>query len=449
MDSLEFIQAARDFSKIALFRELSADHLTPVQAFVAVGGNCLLESGEDSAGKHSYIGTDPIETLSDPKEGLKALRVMQGKVYVKHPLALYAGGLIGFVAYDAIRSIEKIPDRHRHQKTMPDILFSLYRTSVVFDHRSGRMLLGQIVEVGPDPAADYARGCQELDELEKKLVASVSLPVLSESGDGCVMEEIGDVAYERIVEKAKLQILEGEVFQVVPSRTFRTSCKSALSLYRRLRSQSSAPYLFYFDLGDRQIVGASPEKLISVQDRVVESTPIAGTRPAGADPAELLSDPKERAEHLMLVDLARNDLGAVCETGSVFVKELMQVRHFPRLMHIVSRVEGTLREDLDAIDALMAAFPAGTLTGAPKIRAMELIDALEPSRRGLYGGAIVAIDHAGNLDSCIAIRMGIVEKNELSVRAGAGIVYDSDPAKEAQETRLKASNILAAAGGRS
>lgn len=447
MNQEEFIKAAREYPKIALFRELSGDHLTPVQAFVALQGSCLLESDAESVGRHSFIGADPIVTISDPEAGFDALREFHGKVYAKHPLALYAGGLIGFAAYDAVRRIERIPDRRAHEKTIPDLYFNMYRSSIAFDHRSGKMLLGQIVEVGANPVEDYTRGCQELDRLEEKLSLALRLSVLQEGGEETVSQEIEDSAYAELVEKAKRHILAGDVFQIVPSRTFRIPCKDAFTLYRRLRQESRAPYLFYFDLGERQIVGASPEKLISVQGRFVESTPIAGTRPSSGDPAELLGDPKERAEHLMLVDLARNDLGAVCKIGSVVVKDLMQVRQFPNVMHIVSRVVGVLRDGLDAIDAFKASFPAGTLTGAPKIRAMELLDEIEPSRRGLYGGGIVAIDAAGNLDSCIAIRMGIVEKGILSVRAGAGVVYDSDPEKEAAETRLKANSILRIAGG--
>lgn len=442
MDQETFVEIAREYSKIALFRELSADHLTPVQAYIALQGNCLLESDEESAGRHSFIGADPIETISDPKEGFEALRAGQRKVYARHPLGLYTGGLIGFVSYDAVRKIESIPSRHVDQKKIPDLYFNMYRSSAVFDHRSGKMLLGHLVEVGESPIEDYLRGTFELEKLEQKLFSPVHLPMLQLGERAEVFEEIGDATFEEMVLKAKEHIRAGDVFQLVSSRTFRTSCNDAFALYRRLRQEAPAPYLFYFDVGDRQIVGASPEKLISVQGRVIESTPIAGTRPSGGDPAELLADSKERAEHLMLVDLARNDLGAVSEIGSVVVKDLMQVRRFPRVMHIVSTVTGILKEGLDAIDAFKASFPAGTLTGAPKIRAMELIDEIEPSRRGLYGGAIVAIDARGNLDSCIAIRMGLVENGELTVRAGAGIVYDSDPAKEAEETRLKASSIL-------
>ncbi len=439
MNQEKFIEAAREYSKIALFRELPADHLTPVQAFIALGGQCLLESDADSAGRHSFIGADPMATLSDPEEGFEALRKLKGSVYAPHPLALYAGGLVGFVSYDAVRRIEPVLGERPEPKKIPDLYFNMYRSTASFDHRSGKMVLGRIVEVGESPGEDFLRGMLELDLLEEKLFAPVRLPALQLGEPREVIEETG---YEEVVRRAKEHILAGDIFQIVPSRTFRTSCSDAFALYRRLRQESRAPYLFYFDLKERQIIGASPEKLISVQGRVVESTPIAGTRPFGANPAELLADPKERAEHLMLVDLARNDLGAVSEIGSVAIKEFMQVRKFPGVMHIVSTVTGVLRQGLDAIDAFKASFPAGTLTGAPKIRAMQLLDTLE-TRRGLYGGAIVAIDARGNLDSCIAIRMGLVEKSELIVRAGAGVVYDSDPAKEAEETRLKANSILA------
>ena len=443
MNQEQFIEVAKRYSKIALFRELSADHLTPVQAFIALEGSCLLESDAESAGRHSFIGADPMVTLSDPEDGFEALKKLLGKVYAKHPLALFTGGPVGYAAYDAIRYIESIPDRRAEEKRFPDLFFNIYRTSAIFDHRGSRMALGHIVEVGENPAEDFLRGIAELDRLEEKLLAPIRLPVLELGDPKVVRDEVTDAAYEEMVLRAKEHILAGDVFQIVPSRTFRTSCNDAFALYRRLRQESRAPYHFYFDLKDRQILGASPEKLISVQGRVIETMPIAGTRPLEADPAELLADPKERAEHLMLVDLARNDLGAVSEIGSVAVKELLQVRKFPHVMHIVSTVRGTLREGLDSIDAFKASFPAGTLTGAPKIRAMELLDEIEPSRRGLYGGAIVAIDSVGNLDSCIAIRMGVVEKGELAVRAGAGIVYDSNPKNEAEETRMKAKSILA------
>ncbi len=445
MNQAEFKRLAQSHSRIALFRELSADHLTPIQAFVAVSGHSLLESGSESIGKHSYIGTDPILTLSDPEAGFEALRSFP--CHADHPLALYTGGFVGYAAYDAVRLIEEIPDRHLEQKSLPDLYFNLYRTSVIFDHQSGSLILGQIVEVGSDPEADYVRGCQELESLEEKLMTPIALAPLKQEEIADVLSEINDSEFSRMVEKAKESVSAGELFQLVASRTFKMPYSDGFALYRRLRKESRAPYLFYFDLGDVQIAGASPEKLISVKDGIVESTPIAGTRPADADPEELLSDPKEVAEHQMLVDLARNDLGAISEIGTVEVKELMKVHRFPKVLHIVSKVTGKLRQGLDAIDAFKASFPAGTLTGAPKIRAMERIDELETSRRGLYGGAIIAIDAKGNLDSCIAIRMGIVERGELSVRAGAGIVFDSDPASEAQETKLKAASVLHVAGG--
>jgi anthranilate synthase component 1 len=285
---------------------------------------------------------------------------------------------------------------------------------------------------------------EELERLYRKLKEGKPM---SEAGfeAGPFQPDISDEAFEQMVEKAKEHLRRGDAFQIVLSRTFRAEAKGEpLEFYRSLRKTSPAPYLFFFDLDRFAIGGASPEKIVSVQGGIIESMPIAGTCQKGGCPSELLSSVKETAEHMMLVDLARNDVGRVASPGTVRVAELKAVHEFSHVDHIVSRIVGKLDPRFDALDALDASFPAGTLTGAPKKRAMEIIDAIEPSKRGLYGGAIIAFEANGNLTSCIAIRTAIIEKGTISVQAGAGIVIDSDPKKEALETVLKAQSAMEA-----
>jgi len=469
MDQKEFQELKKDFERVALYREIPSDHLTPITAYYALAkkGSCLLESAvvsktesdlEAQQGRHSYIGIDPMASLKSKGRQIEikiggqierfdgdpyqALRDLQKKMRtaVVHPLPVFTGGATGFIAYDAIRVKEKIPDRHADLLNLPDFFFQFYRSSLSFDHKTGKVILSTI-------AQDYEAGMRELDRLDSELKQSLSekpLPQMSgNKGHIDIQSDLSDEQYGAIVEKAKEYVRAGDIFQMVPSRTFSVKIKaSPFQVYRALRQRSPAPFLFFFDLDGYAIAGASPEKVISVNERIIESTPIAGTRPKGSCPKELLNDPKEIAEHVMLVDLARNDVGAVSKPGSVQVVEYKQVHQFSHVMHIVSRVAGELDEPYDALDAFKASFPAGTLTGAPKVRAMELIDELETKRRGLYGGAILGLDAKGNLTSCIAIRTTLIKDGVAYVRAGGGIVLDSVPQTEAEETRFKANTVL-------
>ncbi len=442
-------------TRTALCQEIPADHLTPIAVYAALAGkgSCILESAPGTGqGKYSYIGIDPTASLKtkgrrieltiegrreiyegDPFEALKRMQA-ELKTEVDVPCAGYTGGLVGFVAYDAVRQIEKIPDRHPDVLAIPDLFFQYYRSSVSFDHEANRAF----VCVADGDEAELKRLLERLSQVE-------SLPILPKREGSRAECDLSDGEYGKLVEKAKEHIRAGDIFQMVPSRTFRVKTGAdPFQIYRSLRQTSPAPYLFFFDLEGMAVAGASPEKLISVQNGIVESSPIAGTRPKGGSAEELLNDPKEVAEHVMLVDLARNDLGAVCVPGTVQVADYLKVHAFSHVIHIVSRVVGKLDPKFDAIDAFRASFPAGTLTGAPKVRAMELIDEIEQSRRGLYGGAVVAIDAEGNLMSCIAIRTALIREGEAQVRAGGGVVFDSDPLIEAAETRHKASTVLEA-----
>ena len=401
--------------KKALFREIPFDQYTPITAYHALAGKgaCILESSPKKD-RYSFVGVDPIASISGKGDYVFALREFRKKypTSADHPLALYTGGPVGYVTYDG------------------EYFFQIYRSAVVFDHQMERAALSTIGEK------------EELERLYQKLREGKALPD-SSLEIGPITVDKTDEEYVAMVEKAKEHLRAGDVFQIVLSRTFQASVEGdPFQFYRTLRKMSPAPYLFFFDLKDFCVAGASPEKIISVQGREIESMPIAGTRPKGCSTSELLNDPKEIAEHVMLVDLARNDVGAVSAPGSVKVVEFKAVHEFVSVDHIVSRVVGQLDAKYDALDAFKASFPAGTLTGAPKIRAMELIEEIENSKRGLYGGAIVALDAKGNLASCIAIRTAVMEDGKIFVRAGAGVVLDSVPLKEAAETVMKANTIL-------
>ncbi len=401
--------------KKGLFREIPYDQYTPITAYHALAGKgaCILESSPQKD-RYSFVGFDPIVSITGKDDYVEALRELkkQYPIEADHPLALYAGAPVGYVTYDR------------------DYFFQIYRSAVSFDHQMGR-------------AALFTLGSQEeLERLYQKLREGKALDE-SPIEIGEIQTDRSDEEFVAMVERAKEHLRAGDIFQIVLSRTFQASFKgNPFQFYRLLRHLSPAPYQFFFDLTDFAIAGASPEKIISVQGREIESMPIAGTRGKNGSPFSLLNDPKELAEHVMLVDLARNDLGAVSVPGSVKVAEFKIIREFSHVNHMISRVTSQLDERYDALDVLKASFPAGTLTGAPKIRAMELIEEIESSKRGLYGGAIVALDAKGNLASCIAIRTAVLKEGTLLVRAGAGIVLDSDPLKEAAETFLKANTVL-------
>ncbi len=479
-----FLDFAKTAKRVAIFREISASHLTPIgiveQLTDEMLDGAILESGlnQDDAGRSSLIAFDSIAQLS-----VQANRVTQRigtnvTTHVGHPFSIlreliatlacvgqphmmdFVSGAIGFFTYDAIRLFEAIPDRHALDNPLPDMLFNFYRTTLMFNHQRQTLLISMVVDIDGDPHKQYHETQTQIDQLIKKIAGASSQAMGTPGGpreaearhglDGTSVElDINDEQFMQLILRAKEYIVAGDAFQVVLSRCFKKRYTvPPFAIYQALRRVSPSPYMFYLPFGDRVILGASPEKLISVRDGQVAINPIAGTRQRTATSNdqhiadELLHDPKEQAEHMMLVDLARNDLGAVCKPGSINIQELLCVKHFSHVSHITSVLTGQLREDKDAFDAVAAAFPAGTLSGAPKIRAMQIIDELETSRRGMYGGAICRIDYQGNLDSCIAIRMAVLEDGTATVRTGAGIVYDSNPQSEANETRQKAQSLL-------
>jgi anthranilate synthase component I len=452
----------RDYDIIPVVREMSADALTPVAAFAALspetGEAFLFESVErgENLGRYSFVGFDPRRSLRfdrstpDPvgllNEELRPLRV-----YNEEKLPPFFGGAVGFFGYGVGGWTERIPDTHPEDVGIPDARLLFFDNVAVFDHVRQRLsLIANIFTSDPDASLSEANA--RLDRaIEKLRGAQIDLLSLPDSPAPVEMTssfERGE--FENVIRAAKEEIVAGEIFQIVLSQRWETEypTSAALTLYRALRSINPSPYMFLLRTPECTLVGASPEMLVRVEDNVAETRPIAGTRWRGATREEdvaleaaLLADPKEKAEHLMLVDLGRNDLGRVCRSGSVEVNDFCHVERYSHVMHLVTDVTGTLREDRTPVDLFLSCFPAGTLTGAPKIRAMELIDRFEKTRRGPYGGAVAYFGFSGNLDSCITIRTIVLARDRAFVQAGAGIVYDSDPAYEYNECVNKAAAL--------
>ncbi|MBI5268095.1 MAG: anthranilate synthase component I [Burkholderiales bacterium] len=478
--------AAEGYNRIPLIAEAFADLETPLSLYLKLVGGArhgfLLESvvGGERFGRYSFIGL-PARTLIRAT-GHHCEVVTGGEVVETHDanpldftaayqqrfrpalrpgLPRFCGGLAGYFGYDSVRFIE--PRLAGVTKPggigTPDILLLQTEELAVIDNLSGRLYL--IVWADPARPEAYFHGKKRLAELTDKLRYSVTAPQVRRGTSHAVEREFDKAAFEAAVRRAKAYIAAGDCMQVVlGQRLKKRFTESPLSLYRALRSLNPSPYMYYYDMGDFQIVGASPEILVRQEtrtvaghtDEVVTIRPIAGTRPRGATSEadarheqELLADPKERAEHLMLIDLARNDIGRIAQTGSVKVTEAFGIERYSHVMHIVSNVEGVLRPGLSSLDVLKASFPAGTLSGAPKIRAMEIIDELEPTQRGIYGGACGYLSFAGDMDVAIAIRTGVVKDQTLYVQAGAGVVADSVPEAEWQETEAKARAVIRAA----
>jgi anthranilate synthase component 1 len=368
-------------------------------------------------------------------------------------LPRFCGGLVGYFGYDVVRYIERrlAGGAASDRLGTPDILLLLSEELAVVDNLSGKLYL--IVYADPDMDDAYFAAKKRLKELLANLRKPVEIPVEERRKPGEAISEFEERDFIVAVERAKQYIFDGDIMQVVLSqRTSQPYGASPLALYRALRSLNPSPYMFYYHFGDFHVVGASPEILVRLEGETVTVRPIAGTRPRGKTAAEdaalaadLLADPKERAEHLMLMDLGRNDVGRVAQIGTVAVTENMQIEHYSHVMHIVSNVDGKLKPGLKAMDVLRATFPAGTVSGAPKVRAMEIIDELEVSRRGIYAGAVGYLGFNGDMDLAIAIRTGIIKENRLHVQAGAGIVADSVPRNEWVETQNKAKALLRAA----
>ncbi len=482
-DRDDFLALARDHGVVPVRREVLADLDTPLSIYAklcATGPSFLLESAEHGErwGRFSFIGFDPFLVLrgraggvtwsgipphdaaeaTGPLDALaRAMAALRAPALPDLPLH---GGAVGYIGYDAVREIEDIPDTGVDDLQLPDVDMMFPRHVVAFDHlRQVMTVVTNVVTDGVEPAALAARyddAVAATNEVVQRLAAPLTEagpvePPLRTAGEDAP-SNLAEGDYERMVARVKEHIVAGETFQTVVSQRFALSTSaSAFDIYRVLRVINPSPYLYLLDLGEAQVVGSSPEALVQVQGRHVETWPIAGTRRRGVDAeedhrleAELVADAKERAEHVMLVDLARNDLGRVCEVGSVRVDEMMQVERFSHVMHLTSAVHGLLRNEYGPVDVLRAVFPAGTVSGAPKVRAMEIIDELEPTRRGPYAGAVGYVDFAGNLDTCITIRTVVIRDGTAYVQAGAGIVADSDPVSEERETRSKADAVIAA-----
>ena len=479
----KFVNLADAHQRIAVYKEVPGDKLTPVNAYLALKDSAkaitLLESSpnDKTLGRYSYLCFDPIAVIksygkkvtichnnqkktliSDPFE---ILRAYQSKLFSKvdHPLSGFIGGMVGFISYDAIRLIEEIPNNNHDEDNIPDMLFRCYGNNITFDHQTGKVIISTVADL--NAAADlktaYTQAIDKINQISHQLLSGphTTHETLKKTNQDIIPVDVNldidDTSYRDMVDTAKQRIVEGDIFQVVLSRKFSVKTTAQpFDIYRALRFSNPSPYMFYIEgteADDYVIAGASPEKLIFIKNNVIESCPLAGTRPRSeasdnAIAKELLENKKEVAEHMMLVDLARNDIGAVAVPGSVKIKKLKEIEKYTRVMHISSTVQGLLREDMDVFDANKTSFPAGTLSGAPKISAMKLIDQLENSRRGIYGGVICGIDSKGNLDSCIAIRTTLIKNGIASVRAGAGVVFDSDSQAEADETRHKAKAIL-------
>jgi anthranilate synthase component 1 len=479
MTELEFDRlAGQGYNRIPVTLETFADLDTPLSIYLKLAGgpySYLLESvhGGERFGRYSFIGLaaptrlavvgrnvlvltgnriaerrDDCDPLAFIGEYLERFRVAP-----RAGLPRFCGGLVGCFGYDTVRYIEPRLARSAPPDDLgtPDVLLLLSEEIAIVDNLSGKLTLVVYAEPGVPGAWQKAR--QRLKELLVKLRAPVEVPAERPGEPGAAASAFGEEAFQQAVVRAKQYIVEGDIMQVVLSQRMSQPYRATpLALYRALRTLNPSPYMFYFDFEDFHVVGASPEILVRLEGGQVTVRPIAGTRPRGrsaeedaALAAELLGDAKERAEHLMLLDLGRNDVGRVAQTGSVRVTEQFVIERYSHVMHIVSNVEGRLRPGLDARDVLRATFPAGTVSGAPKVRAMEIIDELEPVKRGIYAGAVGYLGFHGDMDLAIAIRTGLIKDGKLHVQAGAGIVADSDPASEWQETQNKARALLRAA----
>ncbi|MFH2033247.1 MAG: anthranilate synthase component I [Candidatus Margulisiibacteriota bacterium] len=456
----EFIELAKNGNLIPVSKEIVADLETPVSAYKKIEGeySFLLESVEqgENIARYSFLGTGTKDNLHTPQklDELKA-EMKKYKPVVVADLPPFHGGLVGYLSYDVVREIENIPDKNPDDLKAPLMMFLLTDTLLAFDHVKRKILVISNAYVKGDPGQAYDEAVKKIEAIEKKLKKDIKLKTIDISKPARpsnIESNMSKDEYMQAVEKAKEHIRAGDIIQCVPSQRLETACKKdTFDVYRVLRMINPSPYMFYLKYGRMILAGSSPEVMVTLMGDEAVIRPIAGTRPRGKDKAsdqafekELLASEKEKAEHLMLVDLGRNDLGRVCEYGSVETNELMVIERYSHVMHIASNVRGKLRKDKDAFDLVKASFPAGTVSGAPKVRAMEIIDELEKTRRGPYAGAVGYFDFAGNTDTCITIRTILFKDNKAYVQVGAGIVADSDPAAEYEETRNKAMGMLKA-----
>lgn len=448
---------------------IACDTETPVTLYKKYVGNeigFLLESKEQPKGRFSFMATNPdlvIKAYGDRIEVMEKgqLTTLNGRVLdvVKERIERYhvdnetilpfVGGAVGTVGYDMIKQYEVIPQENSDDVETPDAHLMFVTETLVFDHFHDHL---HIVVLEEETMYGKAKAQSRIKEIEKQLKKMMTLPLAQLKEPLTFESNMSKEAYENAVKKAKQYIYDGDIFQVVLSQRWRSRCNTdPFHLYRKLRHVNPSPYMIYFNFSDYEIVGASPEMLVEMKDGHIRNCPIAGTRPRGKDAAEdqalaedLLSDLKERAEHNMLVDLGRNDMGKVSKIGSVEVTRYMEVQNYSHVMHLVSLVEGEKADEKDMFEVLMSFLPAGTLSGAPKIRAMEIIEELEPTKRGVYGGAMGYFGFNNNMDMCIAIRTMVVKNGIVYIQAGAGIVADSDPTKEYEETVNKAKALITA-----
>jgi len=453
---------------VPIFREVPADLETPVSAFLKIARgkhSFLLESveGGERLARYSFMGTEPYKVLrSELDSGADPLlkveeEMSQYKVVHLEGLPRFHGGAVGFLSYEVARYYEDLPSPEPDPQGFPESVFMFCNTLLVFDHTQHKIKVVAHVRLDGDIDAAYRQATWKIEELVERLSQPLAtLPYRSDSplaaSSNGFESNTAREDFLRNVERSRDHIIAGDIYQVQVSQRFsRKTAAHPFDVYRSLRTINPSPYMYYLEMDDVHIVGASPEMLIRVEDGVIETHPIAGTRRRGRDAdderrmaEELETDEKERAEHVMLLDLARNDLGRVCEAGSVHVTQMMEVEKYSHVMHLISHVVGKLRADVTCFDALRAYFPHGTVTGAPKIRSMEIIAELEPDKRGPYGGTVGYIDFSGNLDTALTIRTIMMKGGAAYVQAAGGIVYDSEPELEYMESQNKARAMLRA-----
>lgn len=467
---------------VPVYRTLLADLETPVSVYLKLAKtgvpSFLLESveGGEQVGRYSFLGVNPKgvitvknnvvtrtlhgETISRPlAAGQDPLHAVKQEFARVKPVQIdglprFVGGAVGYIGYDVVRYFERLPETASTDLDVPDAAFLLPDTLVIFDHAKHQIIVLANAHNTGDPDAAYDNAVERIEQIVTALRNPLpALPDAPEPLNDELRSNMPRERYEEIVRLGKEYIAAGDAFQIVLSQRFtRKTSAPPLTIYRALRMLNPSPYMFFLNFGDSfSLIGASPEMMVRLEDGVATVRPIAGTRPRGKDEVEdnhlvedLLADPKERAEHVMLVDLGRNDLGRVCDYGTVKVPNMMYVERYSHVMHIVSQVEGKLRKGMDAFDLLRATFPAGTLSGAPKVRAMEIIEELEGTRRATYGGAVGYFSFDGSMDTCITIRALLMQGDTVHIQVGAGIVADSDPAREFEETINKARAVAVA-----
>jgi anthranilate synthase component 1 len=479
----DFLRLSKKGNLIPVYKEILGDFLTPTSAYLHLAKKAkysfLLESveGQEKFARFSFIACNPSLIVRTKGKNAEILHYLKGKLKtekrtIKHsPLEIirelmkgyqavdlpqlprFYGGMVGFLSYDCVRFFERLPSKVKDDLNLPDMVMAKAEDLVIFDHRYHTIKVVSCVSLDQKDSQEakvkkYNQAVKKIDDLIKELRQPIIIKSLELSGkkklkitSNCTQSQ-----FEKMVLTSKEHIHAGDIIQVVLSQRFETKISvEPFAIYRALRALNPSPYMFYLNFDGLQLVGASPELLVRCEDGLVETRPIAGTRPRGKSQQDdevfekdLLNDPKEKAEHVMLVDLGRNDLGRVCQQGTVKLSEFMMVERYSHVMHIVSNVQGKLSPDKDALDVLEASFPAGTVSGAPKIRAMEIIEDLEAQKRGPYAGAVGYFSFSKNLDTCITIRTIVVHKGKAYVQAGAGLVADSNPAMEYQETLNKA-----------